>query len=77
MSGKKVRLSELYADTLRTWRTMDAVVMTADEPTLRDLLEAEKTGKGRRLFLQRIYGRLSRVRAKREAAELKAAAKDV
>lgn len=77
MAVKKPSLCDKHAETLRTWRTLEEAVMQCDEPTLKELLEAEKQGKGRRLFLQRIFGRYTMVRAARETRELKAAIKDV
>lgn len=51
--------------------------MVATESDLHLLLVAEKEGRGRHLFLQRIYGRMTKVRAKTEMDELRAAIKDV
>lgn len=70
-------LTEKHAEVLRTWRTMNDAVTTGSEELLSELLEAEAQGKGRHLFIQRIYGRFSRLRAARESKELKAMIKDV
>lgn len=67
----KPDLGVLHADILRVWRTLDADIMTRTEEQCWALLEVEKTGKARRLFLQRIYGRASRLRASREIYELR------
>lgn len=63
-------------EVLRVWRSLEAVVMTLGEQDLQTLYRAELAGKGRRLFLQRIYGRFSRMRALKEQAELRGGIKD-
>ena len=67
---------EAVDDVLRVWATTNAFVMKATEEDLNLLLAVEKAGKARRLFLQRIYGRMTRLRAKRETDDLRAVAKD-
>jgi len=62
-------------EVLRVWRSLEAVVMTLGEADLLTLLEAEKAGGGRKVFLQRIFGRHAKVRASRETAEMRAAVK--
>lgn len=55
---------------LRIWRTLDKEVMHLSEAALWALLKHEKQGRGRRLFLQRIYGRACTLRSIREQKEM-------
>jgi hypothetical protein len=57
---------------LRTWRTLEAAIMTLSEEACWTLLREETAGIRRRLFVQRIYGRASTLRAARETKELRA-----
>ena len=61
---------------LLTWRALDAGIISCTEEQLWELLALEKADKARRLWLQRIYGRASTLRGKREAKELLHLAKD-
>lgn len=66
---------------LRTFHTLTNALATAqveplDEEQCWFLLEKEKAGQARMLFMQRLYGRASTLRAKREAKELRSAAHD-
>lgn len=63
-------------DDLRNWRNLRAVVMKSDEEWLQKLLKHEMATKGRKLFLQSIYGRYSKLRYKREQADIMSAAKE-
>lgn len=65
------------SEVLRTWRTLDVQIMSCTEEQCWQLLEEEKRGKARHLFLQRIYGRAATLRGKREAKELREAAHDL
>ena len=58
------------AETLSTWNALNAAVMHASEAECLALLEAEKKGKARRMFLLRIHSRLNKIRADRERREL-------
>jgi hypothetical protein len=64
------------SDHLRTWRALHEVINTLNEEECFNLLEDEKKFGRRRLFLQRIYGRWSKLRDRREAKELQAMAVD-
>lgn len=64
------------SDVVRVFRTMEVVINNLGEDDLNILMAHEKANAGRRIFLQRIYGRMTRIRAKRETAELKEATKD-
>lgn len=65
-----------FVGTLKEWiKLNDALRETGrkalTEKQLQDLLIQEQNGKARRSFLQRIYGRLTVVRAQREKRALK------
>ena len=60
--------------SLATWNNLNAAVMKADEAVLSKLLEAELSGKRRKMFLLRIQSRVNRIRAERERATLRRAA---
>lgn len=64
-------------EILRVWRTMNDYVMDASEENLWGLYRYELEHKARRLFLQRLYGRASKLRAQREAKELRESARDI
>ena len=63
-----------YTGLLRVWRVMAAALDELPESDLWKLLEYEKANSKRILFMQRIYGRASTLRGKREAKELRAIA---
>lgn len=50
------------AETLRTWVALNAVVRVADEPTCRALLADETAGKCRKVFVNRLWSRINRLR---------------
>lgn len=64
------------SEILRVWRTLEAVIMDMPEPQAWALFQYEKDNKGRHLFLQRLYGRASTLRARREAREISTSIKD-
>lgn len=64
------------ADILRVWRTMAPQLDILSEKDMWELLEYEKTHSKRILFMQRIYGRASSLRGKREAKELRTLAEN-
>ena len=69
-------LPENVEEILRVWRTLESVVMSMDEPTLWAVLAYECANKGRHLFIQRLFGRASTLRARRESAFYRLQAKD-
>jgi hypothetical protein len=57
---------------LRTWRTLTAFLSkTTDEEACWSLLKFEKEQQNRPLFVKRIYGKASILRARNERAKLK------
>jgi hypothetical protein len=64
------------SEILRVYRVLDKEISNCTEQECWDLLAEEKAGRGRRLWLQRIYGRASVLRGKREAKEIREAARD-
>jgi hypothetical protein len=57
--------------TLKTWKSLNEVVLTADETTCRMLIEEEIKGRKREQFIMRLFSRYNRVRAARERCELR------
>jgi hypothetical protein len=61
-----------WLTVLRTWRTLTAFLSkTTDEEACWSLLKFEKEQKNRPLFVKRIYGKASILRARNERAKLK------
>ena len=58
--------------TLRTWVSLNEVIVQADEAACKQLLKEELAGRKRKQFVRRIHSRLNRIRAKRERQELDA-----
>ena len=58
------------AEVLRTWVTLQKYITKITEEEARQLLRAEKRGKNRLSFLNRIYSRYSVLRHRRETREL-------
>lgn len=48
----------------------DAVMATTDEVYLKNLLEEERAGRARKVFIYRIHSRINKLRAQRERKEL-------
>ena len=48
----------------------ELLMATDDEVKIADLLDAEVSGRGRKVFIMRIHSRLNKVRADRERAAL-------
>ena len=69
-------LPEDAENILRIWRALDKEVMLLSEDALWALLKHEENGRGRRLFLQRIYGRATTLRSIREQKEMHTFIKD-
>lgn len=61
---------------LKTWRTLEPWLMKFNEEDCWAAFNLEKNGLRRKYFLQRIYGRASTLRAKREAREIAECASD-
>lgn len=55
---------------LSTWDNLNEAVMKADEEKCYSLIEEEKRGRCRKMFLLRIHSRLNKIRADRERKEL-------
>ena len=64
-------------DVLASWNSLNAAIVSASEEDCLKLLNSEKSGRARRMFLLRIHSRLNKVRADRERLELTRAAKGV
>lgn len=62
---------------LLTWRTLEPWLKRFNEEDCWAVFELEKRGRARKYFLQRIYGRASTLRAKREAREILEMARDL
>ena len=60
-----------FNEVLRTWLSLNHILVIADEELCKELLRAELSGRRRQLFVLRIHSRLNRVRAHREREELK------
>lgn len=61
-------------DLLVDWGTLNKHIQTLTEKECAALLEREKNGDNRLSFVLRIYGRLNKLRNKRERKELAARA---
>jgi hypothetical protein len=58
-------------EPLTSWTALNEHVMsTEDESALAKLLDAEKKGRKRRMFIKRIHSRINKLRAARERIEL-------
>jgi hypothetical protein len=65
-----------FIEVMRVWRSLEALIMKLNETDVWNLYQFELANGGRHLFLQRLYGRFTRLRAAREVADLKAATRD-
>jgi len=61
---------EQIDEALANWRATAKCLSKADEDSTKQLLDHERNGKSRPLFLNKIYGRYSKLRAERERREL-------
>ena len=57
-------------DALRTWKTLNDHLRSADEAECRRLLTLEKRGRKRKVTLERIFSRLNKVRGQKERSRL-------
>jgi hypothetical protein len=55
-----------YPEDLATWTQLNITLKDADEEKCLKLMELEKSGQNRALFIRRIYSRYNRMRAARE-----------
>lgn len=55
----------------KTWRDINAELSEANEQRCKELLDEERSGENRQLFVIRIYGRYAKLRAQRERRELR------
>lgn len=60
---------------LASWIGLNKVIMVYGEEACNQLLDAERAGRRRLMFLLRIHSRLNKLRAVRERAELRKIAK--
>lgn len=58
------------AEILETWSTVNRFIETATEDEVKAALEAEVAGKQRYSIVNRLYGKFSSLRTKRERYEL-------
>lgn len=61
---------DLMLEALDNWIALNRYVKDATEEECRTLLELELNNRARKLFVNRIYSRLNKVRADRERKEL-------
>jgi len=68
--------NELRADVdpLANWYALNDEVMRLDEKGAAALLDREREGQARTRFMKRIHGRINRLRAERERAEIESLA---
>lgn len=62
-------------DDLRSWRTLNDFLKTADEEDMERALKCEKGGEARLQFLNRIHGAYNKARYARERMEIAKIAK--
>lgn len=66
----KKRRAPPLRKALKSWWTLDRVIMGLSEAQCAKLLEIEREGAGRPRFLTRVYHRMSHLRREREHREL-------
>jgi hypothetical protein len=56
---------------VKTWRDINAELVDANEQRCKEMLDEERNGENRQLFVIRIYGRYAKLRAARERKEMR------